>query len=391
MATISKYNLPRKDKDGRPLAPEVRYRVRYRTPDHRQTDKRGFKTKKAAEAFAATVEVRKLTGEFIPESAGRITVAELAPAWLERKEALTAPSNYRMIESAWRVHVKPAWGHWRVNKIDVVAVETWIAKMTGNGSGATTVLRAHGVLLGILNDAVKLKRLGSNPAAGLEDLPVKTRRGRIYLTADDVHRLAAEAGEHGPLVLLLGFTGIRWGEAIALRVKHVQFLRRRLLVSDNAVQLGVDHAEGNPKGKAAREVPVPQFVLDRLAVICTGKGPEDLLFSADGSYLPRPKSTRGWFAGAVKRAGVQKITPHDLRHTAASLAVSAGANVLALQRMLGHRSAKVTLDTYADLFDTDLDKVAESLQASFSQPGLVGSVGKVWATEGQTADRQTQK
>ena len=45
----------------------------------------------------------------------------------------------------------------------------------------------------------------------------------------------------------------------------------------------------------------------------------------------------------------------------ASLAISAGVNVLALQRMLGHKSAKVTLDVYADLFDTDLDAVGEAL------------------------------
>ena len=78
---------------------------------------------------------------------------------------------------------------------------------------------------------------------------------------------------------------------------------------------------------------------------------------------PAAESQRGWFARAVKRAKVQKITPHDLRHTCASLAVSAGVNVLALQRMLGHKSAKVTLDTYADLFDEDLDAVAVTLHS----------------------------
>ena len=52
------------------------------------------------------------------------------------------------------------------------------------------------------------------------------------------------------------------------------------------------------------------------------------------------------------------MTPHDLRHTAASLAISAGANVKAVQRMLGHASASMTLDVYSDLFDDDLDAVA---------------------------------
>jgi integrase len=59
-----------------------------------------------------------------------------------------------------------------------------------------------------------------------------------------------------------------------------------------------------------------------------------------------------------------EITPHDLRHTAASLAVSAHANVKAVQRMLGHAKASMTLDIYADLFDEDMDGVADRLDAA---------------------------
>ena len=98
---------------------------------------------------------------------------------------------------------------------------------------------------------------------------------------------------------------------------------RRLSVHDNAVQLGVDHAVGRTKSRTERSVPVPQFVLDQLAVQCEGRGRDDLVFGEDGAtYLPRSKSLDGWFAGAVKRAKVQKITPHDLRHTCASIAIS---------------------------------------------------------------------
>jgi integrase len=69
--------------------------------------------------------------------------------------------------------------------------------------------------------------------------------------------------------------------------------------------------------------------------------------------------------------GVQATTPHDLRHTCASLAISAGVNVLALQRMLGHTRATVTLDTYADLFDTDLDAVAVTLHSRYSRESVL--------------------
>jgi integrase len=123
------------------------------------------------------------------------------------------------------------------------------------------------------------------------------------------------------LVFVLAYCGLRWGEAVALRVRDVEFLRRRIVVRDNAVQLGIDYAEGLTKSRKDRSVPVPQFVHDELSVQCRGRGLDDLIFGDGEHYLPRPKSDGGWFAAAVKRAGVQAITPHDLRHTCASLAI----------------------------------------------------------------------
>jgi integrase len=369
VATISKYQTA----SGATL-----YRVRYRTPDNRQTDKRGFRTKRDAERFAATVEVAKMRGEYVAPMLGRVTVGELASAWLGRKKQSTAPSHYRMLESSYRVHVAPSWSSIAVADIDTLSVEAWIAAMAGQGAGPTTVLRAHGVLSGVLTDAVKAKRLAVNPVRGVENLPRKATRRHVYLSADGVHRLAYESGQHRALVLVLAYCGLRWGEAVALRVRDIEFLRRRLSVSENAVQLGVRHAVGPTKGRKARSVPVPEFVLNELSAQCADKHPSDLVFPGPGGgYLPRPKSSGGWFDGAVKKARVQSITPHDLRHTCASLAVSAGVNVLALQRMLGHTSAKVTLDTYADLFDDDLDAVATTLHARYSRE----TVGKMWATK----------
>jgi integrase len=377
MATIEKYQIG----GGATL-----YRVRYRTPGNKQTDKRGFRTKRDAQMWANNVEVTKLTGEYVAPSLGRITVDELATDWLSRKKQATAPSHYRMLESAWRVHVKPKWGKVSVADVDVLGVEAWIAAMGTKGAGATTVLRAHGVLSGILAAAVKGKRLAANPCKGIEGLPRKTGRRHIYLSAEDVRQLANETGQHRALVLVLAYCGVRWGEAIALRVRDVEFLRRRLSVHENAVQLSTRHAVGPTKGRKARSVPVPEFVLNELSVQCAGKAATDLVFpGSDGRYLPRPKSSGGWFTAAIKRAKVQSITPHDLRHTCASLSVSAGVNVLALQRMLGHTSAKVTLDTYADLFDDDLDTVAVTLHAQYS-PQIVG---KVWAQREHEAGQQT--
>jgi integrase len=353
MATIERYET----KSGTTL-----YRVRYRKPDNGQTMRRGFKTKRDAQMFASKVEVSKMTGEYVAPADGRATVGELVTGWLARKEKSTAPSYYRMLVSTWRCHVQPRWGRVAVADIDPLGVEDWIAGVKGS---PTTVRRCYDVLNGILADAVKGKRLPSNPAKSVENLPRKTGKRHVYLSADDVARLADESGEHRALILTLAYTGLRWGEAIALRVKDVEFLRRRISVHENAVQLGGDFAVGPTKGRIDRSVPVPEFVLNELSVQCKGKAQSALVFGNGTDYLRRPKPD-GWFAWAVHRAGIRTaITPHDLRHSCASLAVSAGANVLALQRMLGHSSAAMTLDVYSDLFDDDLDAVASALHGRY--------------------------
>lgn len=365
MATIEAYET----KAGR------RYRVRYRTPEHRSTDKRGFTTKRDAEAFAASVEVSKLRGEFIDVAASRATVGQLGPEWLGRQSHLK-PSAYRPVESAWRVHVEPRWGNVAVSDIRRTAVQQWVADLSAE-RGATTVIRCYGVLAAILDDATADRRVLQNPARGVK-LPRKARKPHVYLSHEQVHRLAEES-RYPVLVLVLAYCGLRWGEATALRVQDLDMLRRRLNVEQNAVDVGGRIVVGTPKSHKRRSVPFPRFLSEALAAACEGKSREDLVFPGPtGDYL-RPArvhaENHSWFAAAIERAELPRITPHDLRHTAASFAVSAGANVKAVQRMLGHSSAAMTLDVYADLFDDDLNAVADRLDEVVSAQ----IVGKTWA------------
>jgi integrase len=114
-------------------------------------------------------------------------------------------------------------------------------------------------------------------------------------------------------------------------------------------------------------------VTDALARTCEGKARDDLLWcTRDGNPLMPPAPSSSWLAFAVRRCQAAdpefpRISAHALRHTAASLAISAGANVKAVQRMLGHSSAAMTLDVYADLFDSDMDAVADALDQRYSQ------------------------
>ena len=356
MATIERYQTT----NG-----ETAYRVRYRTPDHRTTSKRGFTTKRDAELFAATVEVSKARGEYVAPSVGKTTIGELGTPWLERQRGHTKPSTARSYESAWRIHVAPQWADKHLADIRYSDVAAWVAEL-GTRRGRATVVMAYQVLARILDDAVRDKMLAANPARGVK-LPKPQPRRNVYLTADQLQRLADESGDYRSLVLLLGVGGLRWGEAAALRVCDVDFLRRRIELHRNAVQIGHGFAVGSLKSNKNRVVVLPAFVMDALAQTAQGKGRDDLLWpSRVGSYLGTPSSAESWLGGAVRRCQkadptFPRVTAHSLRHTAASLAISAGANPKVVQRMLGHASAAMTLDVYADLFDSDLAAVAESV------------------------------
>ncbi|VXC38858.1 Site-specific integrase [Arthrobacter sp. 9AX] len=363
-----------------------RYRVRYRKPDRTQTDKRGFKTKRDAELFLASVEVSKARGEFIDATAAKALIGPLGAEWLARQTHLK-PSAYRPVESAWRNHVLPRWGQVAVADVRKTAVQQWVSEMTQGDAtatpprkpkGATLVIRAYGVLAAVLDDAVSDRRTMSNPARGIS-LPRKVKKPHVYLSHEQVHTLAA-ASKYPTLVLVLAYCGLRWGEATGLRVKHLDMLRRRFLIEENAVQVGSVIEVGTPKNHKKRTVPFPRFLGEQLARQCEGKGREDLVFPGENGHHLRlarvHEDNMSWFAGAVKRSGVPRITPHDLRHSAASFAVSAGANVKAVQKMLGHSSAAMTLDVYADLFDGDLDAVSDALDHAVS----AANVGKMWAS-----------
>lgn len=353
----------------------TRYRVRYRKPDKQQTDKRGFKTVKEAELFLASVKVSKATGDYIDPSKAKITVGALHQRWLDGKKVLK-PSAYDALPRAWKNQVAPTWAHREIGSIEKSEVQAWVAGIYAERSASTT-LRALGVLAGILDMAVNDGRIKRNPARGLTNRPRKPKKkpGRVYLTHPQLE-LLARCSKRPTMVRLLGVTGLRWGEAAALTVRGHDEIRRRLHAELNAPTVNGKVVVGPLKSWEDRWVPYPAYLQAEVKAMCLARRPDDLLFPDDvGGHQRRPDHGTGWFEGAVKRAQAidphfPRITVHDLRHTAASLAVSAGANVKALQRMLGHASAAETLDTYADLFDDDLESVAMKLGVARAAAGF---------------------
>ena len=223
--------------------------------------------------------------------------------------------------------------------------------------------------------------LGRNPAEGIR-LPRIRPKKHPYLTHAQLHELALLCGSESLLVLFLGYTGLRWGELAALEARNVDFARRRIQVERAVVELTDGRlVYGTPKNHQQRSVPFPGFLTEELTDLVRERASRELLFRSPNGH---PLRVNNWKRKAFDKAADELIerhpdllrpTVHDLRHTAASLAISAGANVKAVQRMLGHASAAMTLDVYGDLFDDDLDAVGDAL-SRFGSPEVVG---KPWA------------
>lgn len=187
-------------------------------------------------------------------------------------------------------------------------------------------------------------------------------------------------------MLVLAYCGLRFGELAALRVRRVDLLRRRLEVAESVTEEAGRVVFGTPKTHQRRWVPVPRLLAAELGAQLVGKGPDDLVFtSAEGGPLRVTNFRTRHFDRAAALVRLDGLTPHELRHTAASLAVSAGANVKAVQRLLGHASASLTLDVYSGLFDDDLEAVADLLDA-----GMVRArADQTRTTAPETAPRRT--
>lgn len=375
MATIEKYELARRGKDGEPLKPEVRYRVRYRTPDRSQTTKRGFRTKRDAEAWANQIEVDKRRGAYVAPAAGRVKLGEYAAEWLESKHKLKASTRARykvVLDTFIATHAEVALGD-----ISRQLVREWVADLSRSHAPAS-VHKTVGVLRQVLAMAVAENRLVVNPVDKVELPAVETVEQR-FITLEQLHALADAAGEHRPLVYVLGTCGLRFGEVAELRWRDLDLQKLQIRVTRSVTLVDNQFVVGSPKNGKGRTVSLPAFVAELLDQTIKDSDQNALVFpDSQGGHMRGTNVRRRWWSDAVSAAQLfpriehsaagDEITVydfklHELRHTAASLAIQAGANVKSLQNMLGHASAALTLDRYGHLYESDVEAVGVAMNA----------------------------
>jgi integrase len=294
--------------------------------------------------------------------------------WLESTAHLK-PKVREGYESLLRLYVIPEFGPWRISDVTRASIRSWLSRLLSEGLSPSRTRQARSVLSQVLEHAVDTGALRANPARGVK---VNGNSDRVmhFLDASQVAHLADEVdrveGGSGTLVYLLAFGGLRWGEAAALRRGRCDLLRSQIHIRESVSEVRGEMHFGETKTGKNRTIVVPGFLRDRLAADLAARdlGDPQVFVFADSKGGPLRNSNwrhRVWKPACEASGMPEGLRIHDLRHTAASLAVSAGANVKAVQRMLGHSTASQTLDRYSHLFTEDLEALADRLDEVFSQ------------------------
>jgi integrase len=356
------------------------YSVRYRDPAGRSRRK-VFARKTDADNWLTDNEHARRHRAWVDPTAGRDRLGEWAERWFSSTVALR-PGTRRVYRQVLDGQILPALGAAPLASIDSLAVREWQAGLVGAGLSASRVRNAAQVLSQILDAAVEGGRLARNPARGVRR-PRLAHREMTFLDAAQVEALAnAITVPYGVLVRFLGWTGLRIGEAAALRIGRLDLLAGRVEVVEAATEVGGRLEWGPTKTGERRTVPLPRFLAEELGAYLADRphSPSDLVFTMPaGGPLRASKWGERYFRPAVRATGLPDgLRVHDLRHTAASLAIRENASVKIVQAMLGYRSATQTLDRYGHLYPSDLDALAERLDRAHA----AAMVGEVWPQGG---------
>lgn len=310
-------------------------------------------SKKDAETALANLSRAQETG--LDLTAARLTVAAFLERWLAvSKERVKSRTHFRYAELL-KLHVKPLIGSTQLAKLRPLHIEELYGVLLKRGLSGTTVLQVHRVLHAAFNQAVKWQLLDRNPADAVS-APRKTSKEAAFLTADQIPLLLDAVRGFQielPALIALG-TGMRLGEVLGLRWQDVD-LDAAVARVRQTLQTTMEF--DTPKShRSTRSLTLPAFLVEALRShrkvqnerrLMLGESWQDLdLVCERGDGLPlRPDTISKQFRVATKEAGLD-ITFHGLRHTHASLMLSAGTDLKVTSARLGHSSISITADLY---------------------------------------------
>ena len=341
-----------------------KWRVIYRhtdwTGERKQSSKRGFTTKREAQAWERE-QLRKAQSDLdmafsaFVELYSRDMKARLRQSTWETKENII---NHKLL---------PYFGEKRMSEIsakDVIQWQNAMMKLTGkNGKpySATYLKTLHNQVSAIFNHAVKFYDLKNNPAAKAGSIGKKEAKDMLFWTKDEYTKFA-DAMMDKPLSFyafeMLYWCGIRLGELLALTPADFDFSKGNVSINKSYQRLSREDIVTEPKTpKSNRVIKMPDFLIQEMKEYLKQLydcGSNDRMFPVTKSYLHH-EMDRGSHVSGVKR-----IRVHDIRHSHVSLLIEMGFSAVAIADRVGHESIDITF-RYAHMFPSKQDEMASKL------------------------------
>ena len=340
------------------------WRAVYRYTDwngeRKQTQKRGFKTKREAQAWERE-QLNKST-------------ADLDMTFRSFVDLYTADMKTRLKENTWatkdhiiRTKLLPYFGRLKMCNITAQQIIIWqneIRSLTdskGKPYSTTYLKTVHNQLSALFNHAIKYYGLQSNPAAKAGNMGSEERKEMLFWTKAEYLKFA-DAMMGKPISYyafeMLYWCGIREGELLALSASDFDFTNSTVTISKSYQRLKGQDVITTPKTKKSnRVIKMPQFLCEEMQdyiKMFYSAEKDDRIFPISKHYL-HSEMDRG-----CKQAGVKRIRIHDLRHSHISLLIDMGFSALAIADRVGHESIDITY-RYAHLFPTRQTEMAEKL------------------------------
>jgi integrase len=334
----------------------VRYISLYRDASDRQRSAGSFNSRREAERAGRQAESSLEAGTWIDRVSGKTTFDEYVEKvwWPSRHLEVSTRAGYR---SYLDKHFIPYFGEMPMAEILPSTVQGWVTQAVAGGLSARSVVKYHVMLHGVFKRAARDRVIAYNPCADTELPKVITKKPRILAPAEFERLLTCIPARFTPLVLTEIETGLRWGELIALRPRHVDFLRRTITVEETIVEVSKKVSPTGermilkpyPKDDESRVLTVSQELLDVLAarIQALGLKRDDLLFPSTEASGGNPLSrntfrTRVWVPALEKAELGFAVRMHDLRHANASWLLAGGADLKSVMDRLGHSQIQTT-------------------------------------------------
>lgn len=357
---------------------ELRYDVSFEHYDasgKRKPFMRTFKTEKEARQALAEHEARRGKGQESPPQ--EASFERCAAAWLEQHGREIRPGTLATYQRTLKHHILPYLGKVPTARITLSRLEQHYRDLEDSGVGAGLIRNSHQIVRAILRWAAIHDYVVDASALHTRSPRYEARKMTCW-TDEEMARFAdaAQTCDYGPLWLVALYTGMRRGELMGLKWKHIDFERATIQVSESRSVVGSKIVEGPTKNGTTRTISVPRSLMtalrehrqrqlrERLRAREVWEDPE-LVFTNYHGGTVQPASLRSNLAGVLARAALDRIRIHDLRHTHASYLLRHGKSVPEVSQRLGHKDATQTLKVYAHCIPDQHRATADLLEQMF--------------------------